>query len=83
MGAQGIITRQRSEKDERQVIVTLTLKGKALQHEATSIPENLVVGLVSSYKKIGMFENLQDQLYTIIHYPLKNQVQSNTGAIWR
>lgn len=48
MEAQGIITRQYSEEDERKVIITLTPKGKMLQIEAASIPEKFVAGLVSS-----------------------------------
>jgi len=68
MEAQGIITRQRSEEDERKVIVTLTPKGKDLQIEAASIPEKLVAGLVSSNVKIEELKMLKDQLYVIIHY---------------
>lgn len=36
--AAGLITRQRSQKDERQVLVVLTDKGKALSADAASIP---------------------------------------------
>jgi DNA-binding MarR family transcriptional regulator len=68
MEAQGIITRQRSEEDERKVIVTLTTKGKELQIEAASIPEKLVAGLVSSNVKMEELQTLKDQLYVIIHY---------------
>jgi len=68
MEAQGIITRQRSEEDERKVIVTLTPKGKDLQIAAASIPEKLVAGLVSSNVKIEELQTLKDQLYAIIHY---------------
>jgi len=68
MEAQGIITRQRSEEEERKVIVTLTPKGKDLQIEAASIPEKLVAGLVSSNVKIEELKMLKDQLYVIIHY---------------
>jgi DNA-binding MarR family transcriptional regulator len=68
MEAQGIITRQRSEEDERKVIVTLTPKGKRLQIEAASIPEKVVAGLVSSNVKMEELQRLKDQLYVIIHY---------------
>ena len=68
MEAQGLITRQRSEEDERKVIVTLTHKGKELQIEAASIPEKLVAGLVSSNVKMEELQKLKDQLYVIIHY---------------
>lgn len=36
-----LIDRKRSSKDERQVIVTLTVQGKALKEKATGIPESL------------------------------------------
>ncbi len=68
MEAQGLITRQRSDGDERKVIVTLTPEGKAMQHEAASIPENLVAGLVSSEIKVEELKSLKDQLYMIIQY---------------
>ena len=66
--AQGIITRQRSQEDERKVIVTLTPKGKQMQMEAASLPEKLVASLVSSNVKIEELQTLKDQLYMIIHY---------------
>ena len=68
MEAQGLITRQRSEEDERKVIVTLTPKGKELQIEAASIPEKLVAGLVSSNEKMEELQTLKDQLYVIINH---------------
>ncbi|ENW84248.1 hypothetical protein F909_00155 [Acinetobacter sp. ANC 3929] len=36
-----LITRKRSSKDERQVIITLTAQGQALQLQATDIPNQL------------------------------------------
>ncbi|MCH7316062.1 MarR family transcriptional regulator [Acinetobacter sp. ANC 3882] len=39
--AAGLITRKRSSKDERQVIITLTAQGQALQLQATDIPNQL------------------------------------------
>lgn len=66
--AQGTITRQRSQEDERKVIVTLTPKGKQMQIEAASLPEKLVASLVSSNVKIEELQMLKDQLYMIIHY---------------
>lgn len=37
----GFVTRKRSEKDERDLIVTLTEKGAALKEKAVHIPERL------------------------------------------
>ena len=42
---QGYITRNRSEKDERNVYIGLTDKGKDFQDEALLIPEELVCSL--------------------------------------
>lgn len=39
--AAGLITRKRSSQDERQVIITLTAQGQALQLQATDIPNQL------------------------------------------
>ena len=43
----GLITRQRSEEDERKVIVELTEKGKQMQAEANLIPDQLSSELIS------------------------------------
>lgn len=37
----GLLLRQRSRQDERQVVVTLTDEGRALQQQAVSIPESI------------------------------------------
>jgi len=66
MEAQGILTRQRSETDERKVIVALTPQGKQLQAEAASIPEKLAASLVSENVKIEDLIQLKDQLHLII-----------------
>lgn len=68
MEAQGIITRQRSEEDERRVVISLTPKGKELQHEAASIPEKLVAGLTASNMKADDLQALKKQLDNIIHH---------------
>lgn len=76
MEAQGIITRQRSDEDERKVIVTLTPKGKELQIEAASIPEKLVAGLLSSNVDGEDLQRLKDQLHVIIQYLVDKQANS-------
>jgi len=38
MEAKGLVTRQRSEKDERSLNVTITEKGEALKDQALSVP---------------------------------------------
>lgn len=66
MEAQGLIVRQRSGKDERKVVVTLTPEGKQLQVEAASIPEKLAAGLVTEGMDAENLQKLKEQLYTII-----------------
>jgi len=66
MEMQGIITRQRSKEDERKVIVSLTPQGKQLQAKAASIPEKLVMSLISDNVKIEDLIRLKDQLHRII-----------------
>lgn len=68
METQGIITRKRSEVDERKVIVNLTSKGKRLQNDAAEIPEKLAAGLVSEALDIEELKKLKDNLYLIINY---------------
>lgn len=43
--AQGYITRNRSEKDERNVYISLTTKGREFEDVALHIPEDLVCSL--------------------------------------
>jgi DNA-binding MarR family transcriptional regulator len=68
MEAQGIITRQRSEEDERKVIVSLTPQGRQLQVEAATIPRKMAASLVASDVKVEELKRLKDQLYAIIHF---------------
>ena len=58
--SQEYITRNRSEKDERNVYISLTDKGKDLQDDALHIPEELVCSLGLDMKD-GM--RLLDQLH--------------------
>ncbi|NLL00816.1 MAG: MarR family transcriptional regulator [Clostridiales bacterium] len=58
--AQGYITRNRSEKDERNVYINLTKKGRDLQDDALKIPEELVCSLGLDIKD-GM--RLLDELH--------------------
>jgi DNA-binding MarR family transcriptional regulator len=71
MEAEGFIKRQRSESDERKVIVKLTRKGKLLQVKAASIPESLASGLVSDTMNLGEMNDLKDKLCKLINYLLQ------------
>ena len=62
MEAAGLLSRTRSAEDERQVLVHLTAKGKALRRKAESIP-----GCILSASGLSLPElaALRDQLHTL------------------
>ncbi len=66
MESLGLIKRQRSESDERKVIVELTSKGKLMQDEAATIPEKLAAGLISETLNVGELVDLKNKLESII-----------------
>lgn len=68
MEQQGLITRARSETDERKVLVQLTEKGKTLQEEAALIPEELVKRLSESELKLDDLIQLKENLNAIISF---------------
>jgi len=57
--AAGLLLRQRSRRDERQVVVTLTDEGRALREKALSIPESV---LCASDCDLAALKNLKGQL---------------------
>lgn len=73
MASQDIIKRQRSEDDERKVIVKLTGKGKRLQTEAASIPGELASGLSSVALDLEELRAIKDKLDKIITYLVEKQ----------
>lgn len=60
--AAGLLTRNRSRQDERQVAVTLTDEGKALQEKAKTIPESV---LCASACSVDSMLELKAQLETL------------------
>lgn len=60
--AAGLLTRNRSRQDERQVAVTLTDEGKALQAKAKTIPESV---LCASACSVDSMLELKTQLETL------------------
>lgn len=71
METQELIHRQRSESDERKVIVDLTDKGKLLQANAARIPEKLASELISENMKVEELVDLKAKLETIINFLVK------------
>lgn len=65
MEAQGIVTRYRDDKDERNVIVNITPEGERLKEKANSIPEN-----ISSCFNLDVEE--AKVLYSLLYKILKN-----------
>ena len=59
----GFVTRKRSEKDERDLIVTLTDKGTALKEKAVHVPERLGSCIELDPQKAKI---LYDTLYEVI-----------------
>jgi DNA-binding MarR family transcriptional regulator len=66
--SQGLLSRTRSAKDERKVIVSVTEKGRQMQHEASKIPEQLAAGILSGPMKIEDLMDLKAKLYQIINF---------------
>lgn len=66
MEKQELITRQRSEVDERRIIVSLTEKGHQLRDTAAEIPERLVEKLDVGELSIDEIIDLRDKLNRLI-----------------
>lgn len=66
METAGLLQRQRSRHDERQVLVTLTEQGRELRQKALSIPESVGCALACDRETIqslkGELEMLRDNL---------------------
>jgi DNA-binding MarR family transcriptional regulator len=60
--ARGLISRRRSARDERQVIITLTAQGRALHEQAREVPACLAAAMRLSPAQIGA---LRDQLLAL------------------
>lgn len=63
----GLLHRQRSRQDERQVVVTLTDEGRALRDKAESIPEAIQCATTCDDQAMaslkGQLDELRDSLY--------------------
>lgn len=58
--AAGLVTRARSGEDERQLIVTITPKGEALQEQAITIPKRMASCINLSMEEVST-------LYTLLY----------------
>ncbi len=75
METQGLITRVRSAKDERKVIIELSAKGSDMREAAAIIPEKLSAGLLNGPVSVDELINLKNQLNSIIEL-----LSKQTGA---
>jgi MarR family transcriptional regulator, organic hydroperoxide resistance regulator len=62
-----LISRNRTNSDERKVMVHLTQKGKTMQQAAATIPENLIKGLKTENLSLDELVGLRDKLNVLIH----------------
>jgi len=75
MEIQGIITRNRSEKDERKVMVRLTEKGLHMREEAAGIPEKLIACILSDSMKAEELIDMKEKLNVLIDFLSKNRTE--------
>lgn len=68
MEQQGLIIRNRSDKDERKVLINLTEEGYNLKVEASQIPEELIKRLSDSELKIEDLVKLKESLNSLITF---------------
>lgn len=79
MESQGLITRKRSESDERKVIIQLTDKGKAMRFEAAAIPEKLVNGLNKAALTLEELIETRSKLNILIDFLREKEGQTESG----
>ena len=68
MEQQELITRKRSETDERKVIVQLTKKANAMQEKASQIPEELIKRFSDSNLELDDLFKMRENLNSIISF---------------
>ena len=73
MEADGILRRQRSDQDERKVIVRLTDAGRELQEKAALIPEALAHKLLDGPLELDDLRRLKEDLGSLIDLLSRNQ----------
>jgi len=75
MESQGIITRNRSEEDERKVLVKLTEKGIGMRMEASTIPEKLTACIISDALNVEELIDMKEKLNVLIDFLLKSKTE--------
>lgn len=77
MEAIDLITRQRSQEDERKVLVRLTEKGQALKQQAYCIAESLLANSGVSQEQFAQLLSQFNQLLHTIHASNRKMKMSN------
>jgi DNA-binding MarR family transcriptional regulator len=68
MGKQGLITRKQGDKDKRQQIVSLTLRGKEMEERAYQLIPPAMLGKLSACPlQLNDYQNLAKELDSIIN----------------
>jgi len=75
MEAQGIITRIRSEEDERRVMIKLTDKGLQMRKEAAGIPAKLSACIISDALNVEELVEMKEKLNVLIDYLSKEKTE--------
>ena len=68
MESMDIITRKRSDEDERKVVISLTGKGKEMRSRAASIPDELVNSLQKGTLSLTQLLELRTNLNVLIDF---------------
>jgi len=68
MELMGIINRNRTDKDERKVVISLTDYGKKLKEKASLIPQELINGLESSELSINQLIEMKTNLKLLVDF---------------
>jgi DNA-binding MarR family transcriptional regulator len=68
MESMGIVTRNRSDHDERKVVISLTPKGKEMRVNASGIPQELINGLQNSSLSVNQLVELRDNLNMLVDF---------------
>ncbi len=76
MESTGIISRTRSDNDERKVLIRLTKKGLLMKKEAAAIPLELLHALEKSPLSVNQLIELKDTLNTLVNF-LKQKEEHN------
>ena len=78
MESMGLIKRERTDTDERKVMVSLSEKGRALREQASSIPLELGQNLSKGDLSTEQLLELKESLNGIIHFLQSKKLSNST-----